>query len=96
MTARLLVARLQAEGIDARVHGDGLGPYRLTVGELATTEIWVAEDQVPEAREVMLAAEIRALDPVAVPERRVPMPAIVLGGVALLIVVVSRLLAAFG
>ena len=96
MAARILVARLDAEGIEARLPGEGLGPYRLTVGELAAVEIWVAEEQVAAAREVMLAAEIDALAPEAGQPRRLPVPAIVLGGIALLIVVVSRLLAAFG
>ncbi len=56
--ARLLAARLESEGIDARVHGESLGPYSFTVGQMAVTEIWVAADDLDEAREVMLAAEV--------------------------------------
>ena len=94
MAARILVARLAAEGIEARVPGEGLGPYRLTVGELASVEIWVEEGQVDAARQVLLAAEIDALEPSSAETRRIPIPAVVLGGIALLIVIASRLLAA--
>lgn len=57
-TARVLVARLAAEGIEARIHGDSLGPYPVTVGALAETQIWVPSDRVDEARLLLLDAEI--------------------------------------
>ena len=56
--ARLCAALLSSAGIESRLHGEALGPYPMTVGEMALTEIWVLEDDVPEAREVMLEAEI--------------------------------------
>ena len=98
MTAQIAVARLEAEGIPARILGEGLGPYRLTVGEFAATQIWVAEDRLAEAREVMIATEIDHLDD---PTRGdgVRSTYTVMGvaaGVVLLAVVVYRLLAGLG
>jgi len=95
MAARITVARLESEGIEARVPGEGLGPYRLTVGDLAATEVWVAEDRLEEAREIMLASEIDGITDPAVPsERGMPTGMMVLGAVALLAVVAYRILSA--
>lgn len=64
-TARLLAARLSAEGIETRLHGDALGPYPVTVGSLAETQLWVLSDRVAEASELLLDAEVNeALSPV--------------------------------
>jgi hypothetical protein len=60
-SARVLAARLESEGIEVRLHGESLGPYRLTVGDWALTELWVAGDRLDEARGVMLAAEVDAV-----------------------------------
>jgi len=57
-SARLCAALLSSAGIESRVHGESLGPYPMTVGEMALTEIWVLEDDLPDAREVMLEAEV--------------------------------------
>jgi hypothetical protein len=57
-SARLAAALLSSAGIESRVHGESLGPYPMTIGEMALTEIWVLEDDLPEAREVMLEAEV--------------------------------------
>ena len=54
--AELLRARLDAEGIEARLHGEALGPYRLTVGAMAVTEIWILPHRMEDARLVLLAA----------------------------------------
>jgi hypothetical protein len=59
-TAQILAARLESEGIEARVHGEALGPYRLTVGEMAVSEVWVTEDRLDEARTVVLDSEVSA------------------------------------
>lgn len=59
-TAQILAARLESEGIEARVHGEALGPYRLTVGEMAVAEVWVVEDRLDEARTVVLDSEVSA------------------------------------
>jgi len=49
---------LGSEGIEARVHGESLGPYPVTVGRMAVTQIWVPESTLERARELMLEAEI--------------------------------------
>ncbi len=57
-TARVLAAVLSSEGIEARVHGEPLGPYPVTVGKLAETQIWVLGSRLDEARQILLEAEI--------------------------------------
>lgn len=57
-SAHICAALLHSAGIEVRVHGEGLGPYPVTVGQMALTEIWVSEDDVEEATEVMLGAEV--------------------------------------
>ena len=64
--AELLRARLNAEGIEARLHGEALGPYRLNIGAMAVTEIWVPPDKMDEARLVLLAYDIAEQAAVAV------------------------------
>jgi hypothetical protein len=56
--AHLSVAVLADAGIDARLHGESLGPYPVTIGRLAITQIWVHPDDIDEARLVMLESEI--------------------------------------
>ena len=66
-TAHVLAARLDAEGIEVRVHGESQGPYPMTVGEFAQAELWVLSDRVDEARTILLDAEVNdALAPVDV------------------------------
>ncbi len=60
LEAHLIAARLESEGIEARVTGESLGPYRLTVGAMATTKIWVPEGDVDAARLVLLGSEADA------------------------------------
>lgn len=55
--ARLLGARLEAEGIEAHLRGEALGPYRLNVGAMAVTEIWIPSHQMDEATLLLLAIE---------------------------------------
>jgi hypothetical protein len=84
MTAQVLAARLEAEGIPARLHGEALGPYRLTVGHLAATEVWVPDTDLDHAAEVLLAAEIDGVlgesdaDPEGGGSLRVPAAAVAL------------------
>jgi hypothetical protein len=59
--ALMLRARLDAEGIEARLHGEALGPYRLNVGAMAITEIWIPPERMEEARLVLLAADADAI-----------------------------------
>lgn len=54
--AQLLAARLRAEGIEARISSEAEGPYRLTIGSMATTQLWVDEADLSQAR--MLLEEI--------------------------------------
>jgi hypothetical protein len=57
-SARLLAARLTAEGIDVQLRGAVDSPYGLTVGPLARVDVWVPEDQLEDAKLVMLATEV--------------------------------------
>jgi hypothetical protein len=57
--ANVLAARLRSEGIEVRVHSAALGPYPVTVGDLARSELWVSSDRLAEAAEIMLDAETR-------------------------------------
>jgi hypothetical protein len=59
-TAHVLRARLCSEGIDAELRGAVDGPYVVTVGDLARVEVFVPEDQMEDARLVMLAGEVDA------------------------------------
>ena len=78
VAGNVLAARLRAEGIEVRVHSPALGPYPMTVGEMAATELWVLSDRVEEARSILLDAEINdvlaPLDPDAPPMARRPDP----------------------
>jgi hypothetical protein len=54
----VLAARLRSEGIEVRVHSPALGPYPVTVGRLAETELWVLADRLEDAASVLLDAEV--------------------------------------
>ena len=60
-TAQILAARLAAENIEARVHSEALGPYPMTVGQMAVAEVWVAEQAADEARTIVMDSEINAV-----------------------------------
>ena len=55
--AQITAARLRAAGIDVRMHGENFGPYPISLGELADTEIWVRADQVDKASAVITNTE---------------------------------------
>ena len=57
-SAHLVAARLQAEGIDVQLRGAVDGPYNLTVGDMARVDVFVPDDQLDDARLVMLASEV--------------------------------------
>ena len=59
-SARVFAARLEAEGIEVRLHGEAMGPYPVTVGHMAATQLWVLSSRLDEARRVMLEAEVDA------------------------------------
>jgi hypothetical protein len=73
-TARVLAARLEAEGIDVRLHSESFGPYPVTVGSLAEAELWIMDDRMADARAILLDAEVNAAlsraDPDAPPPSR--------------------------
>lgn len=86
----VLAARLRAEGIEVRVHSPAFGPYPMTVGEMAATELWVMSDRVADASSILLDAEVNdaigAVDPDLEPiERQRPydmqVMALVLGAI---------------
>jgi hypothetical protein len=56
--ARICAARLETEGIEVRLRSESLGPYPVTVGQLAAAEIWVPERRLEEAGRLMLEAEV--------------------------------------
>jgi hypothetical protein len=56
--AHVMAARLRFEGIDVQLRGALDGPYGLTVGDMARVDLWVPEDQLDDARLVMLASEV--------------------------------------
>jgi len=58
VAARVCAAVLGADGIEARLHGESLGPYPMTVGRMAVTQIWVPGHAVERAKELMTEAEI--------------------------------------
>ncbi len=43
--ARVAAARLESEGVAARLHGEAFGPFPVTVGRLAETQLWVMSEQ---------------------------------------------------
>ena len=70
-TAHVLAARLTSEGIDVELRGAVGSPYGLTVGDMARVDLFVPEDQMDDARLVLLASEVDAAmalpDPDAAP-----------------------------
>jgi len=73
-SGNVLAARLRAEGIEVRVHSAAFGPYPMTVGGMAETEIWVMSDRLEEASSILLDAEVNDAiydaDPDSVPVDR--------------------------
>lgn len=60
-SANIMAARLRAEGIEARVHSPSLGPYPVTVGDMALSEIWVMEDRLEDASQILLDIEAKSV-----------------------------------
>ena len=56
--AHVLLARLESEGIDAQLRGATSGPYGLTVGDLARVDVYVPDDQLDDARLVLISDEV--------------------------------------
>ncbi len=83
LAARITAARLESEGVAVQLKGESLGPYRLTVGAMAVTELWVPEASLERARRVMLEAEVDEILGGAEPESRgAPEPRWVVASIA--------------
>lgn len=54
----VLAARLRSEGIEVRLHSQAFGPYPMTVGDFAQTELWVLSDRIEDASAILLDAEV--------------------------------------
>ena len=74
-TAHVLAARLTSEGIDVELRGALGSPYGLTVGDMARVDLFVPEDQMDDARLVLLASEVDAAMELPDRDRRDPVPA---------------------
>ena len=93
--AEVLAARLRSEGIDAQLQGALSSPYGLTVGDMARVDVYVPEDQLDDAKYVLLADEVDATlgpptewwDAGAPPRRRARWPWVVAALVLLAAVV---------
>lgn len=51
--AELCAALLRSAGIESRLRGESLGPYRLTIGSMAATQVWVPASELADAQEVI-------------------------------------------
>jgi hypothetical protein len=58
--ARVVAARLESEGIDCQLRGALDGPYGLTIGDMARIDVYVPDDQLEDARLVLLVDEVEA------------------------------------
>jgi hypothetical protein len=58
--AEVLAARLRSEGIDAQLQGALSNPYGFTVGDMARVDVYVPEDQLDDAKYVLLVDEVDA------------------------------------
>ena len=61
--ARLAAARLDSEGIASRLHGEALGPFPVTIGRLAETQLWVTARQRDSAVAVLTELGIDCENP---------------------------------
>jgi hypothetical protein len=60
--ARVMEARLQDEGLDVELRGNLNSPYALTMGEMARVDVYVPDDQVDDAKLVLLSSEVDEAD----------------------------------
>jgi hypothetical protein len=76
--ARVVAARLEAEGFDVQLRGALDGPYAVTVGDLARVDVFVPEEQAGDASLVLLIDEVDEADEILdddrppIRDRRVP------------------------
>ena len=62
LPARVMEARLVDEGFDVQLRGAVHNPYGLTVGEMARVDVYVPDDQLDDAKLVLLVAEVDEAD----------------------------------
>ncbi len=60
--ARVMAARLQDEGLDVELRGNLHSPYALTMGDMARVDVYVPDDQVDDAKLVLLVDEVDEAD----------------------------------
>src|SRR5437763_1120572 len=60
--ARVMAARLQDEGLDVELRGNLNSPYALTMGDMARVDVYVPNDQVDDAKLVLLVNEVDEAD----------------------------------
>lgn len=60
--AELCAALLRSEGIESRLRGESLGPYRLTIGAMAATQVWVPLSRRDEALALIEQADLGEVD----------------------------------
>ena len=56
--ARVLQARLEDEGLSVELRGNIDSPYAFTVGGMSTVDVYVPEDDLEDAKLVMLVTEV--------------------------------------
>jgi hypothetical protein len=56
--ARVLQARLESEGLHVELRGNIDSPYAFTVGAMGNVDVYVPEDDLEDARLVMLVTEV--------------------------------------
>lgn len=60
--ADLCASLLRSAGIESRLRGESLGPYRLTIGEMAATQVWVPAGRLGDARSLVLEGDHPGLE----------------------------------
>ncbi len=60
--ARVMAARLEDEGFDVVLRGELNSPYGFTIGDLARVDVYVPDDQIDDAKLVLLANEVDEAD----------------------------------
>ena len=56
--AHVVAARLEAEGLTVKLRGAVDGPYQFTVGDMSRVDVWVPEDELEDAKLVLLVDEV--------------------------------------
>jgi hypothetical protein len=89
--AHVIAARLGAEGITVKLRGAIDSPYQFTVGDMSRVEVFVPEDELDDAKLVLLVDEVDfVLD--LPPQRDAPSDPLLWGGRARWVVLVAIVL----